>query len=51
MSNNLKTKQKRFTNEDLKVMQNWDLDHKIEVSLTKIAEFYAKFPLKIYVLS
>ena len=49
MSDDLKSKQKQFTNEDLKVMQNWDLDRKIEVSLTRITEFYAKFPLKIYV--
>lgn len=39
----------KFTNEDLKTMQSWDLDHKIAVSLTRIAEFYAKFPHKIYV--
>lgn len=47
MSNNLNSKQNKFASEDLKVMQNWDLDRKIEVSLTRIAEFYAKFPLKI----
>lgn len=40
----------KFTNEDLKTMQSWDLDHKIAVSLTRIAEFYAKFPHEIYVL-
>lgn len=32
-------------------MQSWDLDRKIAVSLTKIAEFHAKYPHKIYVLS
>lgn len=30
-------------------MQNWDLDRKISVSLTRIAEFYNEFPHKIYV--
>lgn len=39
----------KFTNDDLKTMQSWDLDHKIAVSLTRIAEFYDKFPHKIYV--
>lgn len=41
----------KFTNNDLKAMQNWDLDRKIATSLTRIAEFYAKYPHKIYVLS
>ena len=41
----------KFTNDDLKVMQSWDLDHKIATSLTRIAEFYAKYPHQIYVLS
>ena len=41
----------KFTNDDLKVMQSWDLDRKIATSLTRIAEFYAKYPHKIYVLS
>lgn len=40
----------KFTNEDLKTMQSWDLDRKISVSLTRIAEFYDKFPHRIYVL-
>ena len=39
----------KFTTEDLKVMQQWDLEQKIAVSLTRIAEFYSKFPHKIYV--
>lgn len=43
--------QSKFTNEDLKTMQSWDLDRKIAVSLTKIAEFHAKYPHEIYVLS
>ena len=41
----------KFTNDDLKVMQSWDLNRKIATSLTRIAEFYAKYPHKIYVLS
>lgn len=32
-------------------MQSWDLARKIAVSLTKIAEFHAKYPHEIYVLS
>lgn len=40
----------KFTNEDLKTMQSWDLDRKISVSLTRIAEFHDKFPHRIYVL-
>lgn len=39
----------KFTNKDLRTMQLWDLDRKISVSLTKIAEFYDKFPHRIYV--
>lgn len=38
-----------YTNGDLKEMQEWDLDHKISVSLTRILEFYNRFPDKIYV--
>ena len=30
-------------------MQNWDLDKKISLSLTKIAEFYNVFPHQIYI--
>lgn len=30
-------------------MQSWDLDRKISVSLARIAEFYNKFPHRIYV--
>lgn len=43
-------KSNKFTNEDLKTMQLWNLDRKISVSLTRIAEFYTTFPHKIYVL-
>lgn len=40
----------KYTNDDLKRMQAWDLDTKIAVSLTRITEFYNKFPHKIYIL-
>jgi len=39
----------KFTNDDLKTMQSWDLDRKIATSFTRIAEFYAKYPHKIYI--
>ena len=41
----------KFTNDDLKTMQSWSLDRKIATSLTRIVEFYTKYPHKIYVLS
>lgn len=40
----------KFTNDDLKVMQSWNLDRKIATSLTRIAEFYAKYPHKRVIL-
>lgn len=41
----------KYTLQDLKEMQSWDLDRKIAVSLTRIAEFYNVYPNKIYILS
>lgn len=41
----------KFTNDDLKVMQSWNLDRKIATSLTRIAEFYAKYQHKRVILS
>lgn len=41
----------KYTNDDLKTMQNWSLERKLEVSLTRILEFSAHFNNKIYVLS
>lgn len=38
----------KYTNEDLKIMQNWSLDRKIQVSLTRISEFGLKMENKIY---
>lgn len=40
----------KFTNLDLKIMQNWDLDKKIATSLTRIAEFNTHFNNKTYIL-
>jgi hypothetical protein len=50
MSNNPKTNTSLFSNNDLKEMQSYPLERKIAISLTKIAEFKNKFPLKIYIL-
>ena len=38
-----------YTNEDLKVMQNWDLNRKIQVAQTRIMEWYMKHDNKCYV--
>lgn len=40
----------RFSNDDLKEMQGWDLTRKIQVSKARIIEFAEKFDNKIYVL-
>ncbi len=40
-----------YTNEDLKIMQNWSLERKIQVSLTRISEFGLKMENKIYILT
>lgn len=42
---------RKYTIEDLKIMQNWPLDRKIMVSQAKILEFGAKFEDKMYILS
>lgn len=36
-------KTNKFTNEQLKTMQNWNLERKIAVSKTRIIEFYNEF--------
>lgn len=41
----------KYTNEDLKIMQNWSLERKIQVSLTRISEFGLKMKNKIYILT
>lgn len=40
-----------YTNQDLKIMQNWSLERKIQVSLTRISEFGLKMENKIYILN
>lgn len=45
----MEEKEKKFTSEDLKAMQSWDLQHKIQVSKARIIEFVEKFDDKIYV--
>lgn len=40
----------KYTSEDLKIMQNWPLERKIQVTQAKILEFCEKFDNKIYVL-
>ena len=41
--------EKKYTNEDLKEMQGWPLDRKIQVSQTRILEFGLKFDKQIYI--
>ena len=50
MSDTIENKNK-FTNLDLKTMQNWDLDRKIAASLARIVEFNTHFGNKTYILS
>lgn len=38
-----------YTNEDLKVMQKWDLNRKIQVAQTRIMEWYIKHDKKCYI--
>lgn len=40
-----------YTNQDLETMQNWSLERKIQVSLTRISEFGLKMENKIYILT
>lgn len=37
---NALSEDKKYTNEDLKIMQAWDLQKKIQVSQTRILEWY-----------
>lgn len=50
-NNNTENTENTRSPQMLKEMQSWPLDKKIQVSLAKIAEFYNRFPDKIYVLS
>lgn len=38
-----------YTNEDLKIMQGWNLDRKIQVTQTRILEWYQKWGGQVYV--
>lgn len=40
---------KKYTNEDLKIMQAWDLQKKIQVSQTRILEWYKAWNGQVYV--
>ena len=42
-------KENKYTNEDLRVMQGWSLDRKIQVTQTRIIEWYEKWNGKVYV--
>ena len=37
------------TTEDLKIMQNWSLERKIQVTQTRILEWYLKYDGQVYV--
>lgn len=50
MNNTTNQGNNKFSSKELTIMQRWDLDKKISVSLAKIAEFYTVFPHKIYIL-
>ena len=39
----------KYTNDDLKAMQAWDLNRKIQVTQTRIIEWYVKNQGKVYV--
>lgn len=47
----IEEKERKYTNEDLKTMQSWPLERKIQVTQTRIIEFIKKFDDKVYVLS
>lgn len=42
-------KKQNYTNEELKTMQEWDLDRKIKVSQTRLFEWYSMWDGKIYI--
>ena len=41
--------EKKYTNEDLKIMQGWSLERKIQVTATRIIEWYRHYDGKCYV--
>ena len=44
-----KITENKYTNEDLKIMQAWSLERKIQVTQTKIIEWYQRFDGNVYV--
>lgn len=40
----------KYTNEDLKIMQAWDLSRKTQVTQTRILEWYVKNDNQVYIL-
>lgn len=40
----------KYTTDDLKIMQNWSLNRKIQVTQTRIIEYCKHFDNKIFVL-
>lgn len=42
-------KETKYTNEDLRIMQSWSLERKIQVTQTRIMEWYIKNHGKVYV--
>ena len=45
----MSAKENKYTMEDLKAMQAWPLDRKIQVTQTRIMEWYLKFKGQVYV--
>lgn len=41
--------ERKYTQEDLKTMQAWSLERKIQVTQTRLIEWYQKFQGKVYV--
>lgn len=48
-NNVITSEDKKYTNEDLKIMQAWDLQKKIQVSQTRILEWYKAWNGQVYV--
>lgn len=42
-------RENKYTPEDLKTMQSWSLERKIQVTQTRLIEWYQKFGGKVYV--
>ena len=46
---NSNSSENKYTNEDLKIMQGWSLERKIQVTQTRLLEWYQKNDNKCYV--